>query len=80
MSFSKDITCDEGAVHLVGGDDVSRGRVLYCYNGTWYSLCSDNWDTTGMETKVLCQSAGYNTSDYGKSHAYMSLASTGTGC
>ena len=70
MSFSKVVTCEEGTVQLVGGDDVSRGRVLYCYNGTWYSLCSDNWGITGKETKLLCQSLGYITSNHGKSHLH----------
>ena len=59
-------TCVEGAIHLVGGDGISRGRVLYCYQGIWYSLCSDNWDTTGEEARVLCHSLGYDTSHYSK--------------
>ena len=23
----------------MGGDDLSRGRVQYCFNGSWYSVC-----------------------------------------
>jgi hypothetical protein len=57
-------TCNEGAVHLVGGDDESRGRVLFCYNGAWYSVCADGWDTTGDEARVVCETLGYNTSNY----------------
>ncbi|CAI8040135.1 Deleted in malignant brain tumors 1 protein [Geodia barretti] len=58
------VTCIEGAVHLVGGDDVSRGRVAYCYNGTWYSVCASDWDTTGEEARVVCETLGYDTSYY----------------
>ena len=54
-----DITCEEGAVHLVGGDHITRGRVLYCYNGTWYSVCADDWDTTGNEARVICRTLQY---------------------
>ena len=39
-----DITCEDGTVHLVGGNDVSRGRVEYCYEGTWYSVCASDWE------------------------------------
>ena len=54
-----DKTCVDGTLHLVGSDDVSRGRVEYCYNGTWYSLCADGWDTTGNEANVVCRTWGY---------------------
>ncbi|CAI8055169.1 Scavenger receptor cysteine-rich domain superfamily protein, partial [Geodia barretti] len=57
-------TCDEGTVHLVGSDDVSRGRAIYCHNGTWHSLCRDHWNSTGEEARVLCQTLGYDTSRY----------------
>ena len=62
----QDVTCEEGTVHLVGGDDMSRGRVLYCYNGTWYSVCSDDWNTTGDEARMFCAAAGHDSPRYGK--------------
>ena len=65
-----DTICIEGTVHLVGGDDVSRGRVEYCYNGTWHSVCADDWETTGREAKLVCETAGYDTSIYGKCNIY----------
>ena len=52
--------CEEGTVHLVGGDDVSRGRVLYCFEGTWYSLCDTGWEDGGEEARVVCTDLGYN--------------------
>ena len=59
-------TCDEGTVHLVGSDDVSRGRAIYCHNGTWHSLCRDHWNSAREEARVLCQTLGYDISRYGK--------------
>ena len=64
----------EGTVHLVGSDDVSKGRVLYCHSGAWYAVCADDWESTGEETRVLCESAGFNNPDYGsytKQHSIM---------
>ena len=49
----------------MGGDDVSRGRVEYCYEGSWFSVCADSWDEKGAEAQVICQSLGYNTSQHG---------------
>ncbi|CAI8021146.1 Neurotrypsin, partial [Geodia barretti] len=52
-------TCEDGTVHLVGGDDVSRGRVEYCYQGAWYSVCASDWDDSGLEAQVICGNLGY---------------------
>ena len=58
-SITIDTTCEDGTVHLVGGDDVSRGRVEYCYQGAWYSVCASGWDESGEEARVICSSLGY---------------------
>ena len=63
--FYLDTTCDEGTVHLVGGDDLSMGRVEYCKSGTWHTVCADDWETTGEEAQVVCQTAGFDVSQYG---------------
>ena len=63
------MTCVDGTLHLVGSDDVSRGRVEYCYNGTWYSLCADGWDITGNEANVICRKLGFHYRYYGKNSA-----------
>ena len=55
-----DMTCEDGTVHLVGGD-VLRGRVEYCYQGAWYSVCASGWDERGEEARVICSSLGYTT-------------------
>ena len=61
-----DVTCEEGTLHLVGGSYLTRGRVEYCYDGTWQSVCADNWAVTGEEARAVCQTLGYNTSIFGK--------------
>ena len=63
-----DVTCEDGTVHLVGGDTLSRGRVEYCYNGSWYSLCANNWGE--QEARVVCRTLGYDTIAHGKMHDY----------
>ena len=68
-----DEVCVEGDVHLVGEDGVSRGRVEYCHNGTWYSVCADGWNTTGEEARVVCNAMGYNSAHYGMTIPYVLL-------
>ena len=63
-----DATCEDGTVHLVGGDDVSRGRVEYCYEGTWYTVCASDWEDNGEEARVICSTLGY--SYYCKNNKY----------
>ena len=58
--YIEDATCEDGTVHLVGGNDVSRGRVEYCYEGTWYSVCASDWEDNGEEARVVCSTLGYN--------------------
>ena len=53
--------CVDGSTHLIGGDGVSRGRLEYCYNGEWYSVCADGWDTILKEVRVVCHSMGLTT-------------------
>ena len=54
------MTCQHGIVHLVGGDDDTRGRVEYCYEGTWFSVCVNGWDGGGEEASIICNSLGYS--------------------
>ena len=63
-TMSADMTCQSGRVHLVGGDAISRGRVEYCYDGSWYSVCDSDLDEEGA--RVICNTLGYDTTDDGK--------------
>ncbi|CAI8018786.1 Deleted in malignant brain tumors 1 protein [Geodia barretti] len=64
LQYNGHKTCDEGRLHLVGGDDLSRGRVQYCFNGSWYSVCADDWNTTGNEAGAICHTLRYDISFY----------------
>ena len=66
ITVGLDMTCEDGAVHLVGGDTLSRGRVEYCYHGSWYSLCANDWGE--QEARVVCNTLGYDTTGHGKIH------------
>ena len=50
---------------------MTRGRVEYCHNGTWYSVCADGWNTTGEEARVFCNAFGSSYS--GLRHFLVSL-------
>ena len=39
---------------------MKEGRVLVCYNGEWYSICSDNWSKMDAESDVVCSILGYS--------------------
>ena len=63
LSSIIDTTCVDGTVHLIGGDTISRGRVKYCYNGSWYSVCASGWGEE--EAQVVCNTLGYDTITHG---------------
>ena len=47
----------EGAVRLVDGIVRYRGRVEFCKNGRWSSICSYSWDNN--DAAVVCRQLGY---------------------
>ena len=49
--------CDVGAVRLVGGNSEMEGRADICINGTWGSVCDQQWSSSGAN--VLCGQLGY---------------------
>ena len=60
------MTCESGRVHLIGGETLSKGRVEYCYDSSWYSVCASDLDKEGA--RVVCNTLGYDTTDGNGSH------------
>jgi len=50
----------EGAVRLVDGVVPYQGRVEYCKNGRWASICnSQSWRWDSNDAAVVCRQLGY---------------------
>ena len=48
----------EGAVRLVDGIVPYRGRVEFCVNGKWSTICSRYW-WDNSDASVVCRQLGY---------------------
>lgn len=44
------------SVRLVGGTEQCEGRVEVWYNGSWNTICDDNWKMENAE--VVCRQSG----------------------
>ena len=55
-------------VRLVDGNVASEGRVELYHNGSWGTICGDNWDA--RDAHVVCQSLGYVGARDAPLHAY----------
>ena len=61
-----------GDVRLVGGSGPHEGRLEVYRNGSWGTVCDDNWDL--QDATVVCRQVGY-----GKAVAAVGNAAYGEG-
>ena len=51
--------CVNSDVQLVGGLNTNEGRVEFCENDDWGSVCGDGWDRNNA--RVVCRQLGLPT-------------------
>ena len=57
-------------MRLLNGSTAQEGRVDYCHNGTWSTVCDDGWDR--VDASIVCQQLGYSSAGrFG--HFYMRI-------
>ena len=52
-------SCESGSLRLTDGFDNSSGRVEFCYEGTWGTVCDDHWSE--RNARVVCRQLGLPT-------------------
>ena len=51
--------CEDGDIRLMDGINNSSGRVEFCHEGEWGTICDDRWRT--RHATVVCRQLGLPT-------------------
>ena len=54
--------CTQGALRLIGGSVSTEGRVEFCNNNAWGTVCDDLWGAT--DAVVVCRQLGLSTTGW----------------
>ena len=59
LFLSEYTVCTQGALRLIGGSVSTEGRVEFCNNNEWGTVCDDFWGTN--DAVVVCRQLGLST-------------------
>ena len=68
-----DLSVHTATLQLVNGSNQLEGTVQVLYNGTWGSVCDNNWDI--LDAHVVCHQLGYVDAIAATRHSHFGISS-----